>query len=84
MARLDEIFQKYGETAKLNTVSCNILSRPGFSLNKFPLVLDLNKIDGKEMLFSINEAPLRLQAEKELELEGHVEPDGERRFHYLL
>lgn len=84
MARLDEIFQKYGEIAKLNTVSCNILSRPGFSLNKFPLVLDLNKIDGKEMLFSINEAPLRLQAEKELELEGQVEPDGEIRYYYLF
>lgn len=84
MARLDEIFQKYGEKSKLNTVSCRILSRPGFSLNKFPLVLDLNKIDGKEMLFSINEAPLRLQAEKEFELEGQVEPDGEIRYYYLF
>lgn len=84
MARLDEIFQKYGERAKLNTVSCKVLSRPSFSLNKFPLVLDLNKIDGKEMLFSINGAPLRLQIDKELKLEGQVEPDGEVRYYYLF
>lgn len=84
MARLDEIFQRYGEKAKLNTVECSILSRPSFPLNKFPLVLDLNKIEGKEMLFSLNEAPLRLLPEKELELESQVEPDGGVRYYYLF
>ena len=84
MARLDEIFKKYSEKVKLNSVDCTILSRPQFPLKKFPLVLDLIKFDGKEMLFTINDASIRLQAEKELKLEGQVETDGEIKYNYLF
>lgn len=84
MARLDEIFKKYSEKVKLNSVDCTILSRPKFPLKKFPLVLDLNKFDGKEMLFSVDDAAIRLRAEKELRLEEQVDPNGEIKYNYLF
>ena len=84
MARLDEIFKKYKEKVKLNSLDCTILSRPKFPLKKFPLVLDLTKFDGKEMLFSIDDAAIRLKADKELKLEEQVEPNGEIKYNYLF
>ncbi len=84
MARLDEIFKKYSEKVKLNSVDCTILSRPKFPLKKFPLVLDLIKFNGNEILFSIDDASIRLQVGKELTLEEQVEPNGEIKYNYLF
>lgn len=84
MARLDEIFKKYSEKVKLNSVDCTILSRPKFPLKKFPLVLDLIKFNGNEILFSIDDASIRLQVDKELKLEEQVEPTGEIKYNYLF
>ena len=84
MAKLEELFSKYSERALQNVIKGEFTNLSKDSFKKYPIILELVQIEGKEFLFRCEDKPVRIKATNEVTLKPEITPEGTYKYNYFF
>ncbi len=84
MTKLEEIFKKFSEKAKLNYFEGYFVGSVPEENFEFPVVLELLWVEDKDFLFRCGSTPLRVHADKGPSLRKSILPDGSFVYDYFF